>query len=584
MPCMWSGKLWSGLRTSIAAGTALALGGCITNQGLPPWFSETMMEELRTQQEYADFIAARYAGMSGDPSAAAAYYRRAPTNAPDDSSLLERATFSTLASGDAREAIRIASEAGPSVSATSPSAQLALIVRDIGAGNARSALQRLKTSNLGAINADLSGFLTAWLTAQENVDKGLAVLAAIAPRRAMVGEQAAVQGLVFLSGGRDDKATESFAQAQRLPLASTDLIAALNARLLASRSDFAGARKTIAEEVDQHGPGSATDYVLGLLESGQPVAHPKLSVRQGAAMVIYLVSAGGIARSSPEIAALRYSLALQLDPELAPARLRFADAFEQQERLEDAIEVLREINANSPWRAEARIQEAWLLDKLDRPGEALVAADQALASSRRRDIVLGAADLNRINGANERAIKLYDEVIAADAAAGAADWQVLFARATVRSAAGDWKGAETDATAALAIEPDRPELQNFLGYAWVDRGERVQEGMALIRKAAASRPDQGYIVDSLGWAHYRLGQYPEAVEALERAAELSPTDSEILDHLGDAYWRVGREAEARYQWAAALARKPDPTREQSLRGKLDKGLPAAPAASLASRP
>ncbi len=543
------------------------------------------MDELRTQQEYADFIAARYAGMAGDTPAAAAYYRRAFGNAPTDASLLERATFATLASGDAREAIRIASEADPSVSASSPSAQLALIVDDIGAGRARTALQRLKTASLGAINNDLTGFLIAWLTGSESADKGLAQLAAMTPRRQLAGEQATVQGLILMAAGRDDKAMEAFDQARRLPMASPDLVASIGARLMASRGDLAGAHKVILSSIEENGRGSATDFVLAAIEGGQPVARPKLSLRQGASVIIYLTSAAGIARTGPELAALRYSLALHLDPELAPARLRFADAFEQEGRLEDAIDVLREVNPNSPWRAEARMQEAWLLDKLDRPGEALVAADQALASSRRRDIVIGAADMNRFNGNHERAAKLYDEVIAADAAAGAPDWQVLFARASARSRAGEWKGAEADAVAALAIEPDRPELQNFLGYGWVDRGERVEEGMALIRKAAASRPDQGYIVDSLGWAYFRLGRYAEAVDNLERAAELAPTNPEIVDHLGDAYWRTGREAEARYQWAAALALKPgDPTSEQTLRNKLDKGLPAIPAASLASRP
>ncbi len=543
------------------------------------------MDELRTQQEYADFIAARYAGMAGDTPAAAAYYRRAFGNAPTDASLLERATFATLASGDAREAIRIASEADPSVSASSPSAQLALIVDDIGAGRARTAMQRLKTASLGAINNDLTGFLIAWLTGSESADKGLAQLAAMTPRRQLAGEQATVQGLILMAAGRDDKAMEAFDQARRLPMASPDLVASIGARLMASRGDLAGAHKVILSSIEENGRGSATDFVLAAIEGGQPVARPKLSLRQGASVIIYLTSAAGIARTGPELAALRYSLALHLDPELAPARLRFADAFEQEGRLEDAIDVLREVNPNSPWRAEARMQEAWLLDKLDRPGEALVAADQALASSRRRDIVIGAADMNRFNGNHERAAKLYDEVIAADAAAGAPDWQVLFARASARSRAGEWKGAEADAVAALAIEPDRPELQNFLGYGWVDRGERVEEGMALIRKAAASRPDQGYIVDSLGWAYFRLGRYAEAVDNLERAAELAPTNPEIVDHLGDAYWRTGREAEARYQWAAALALKPgDPTSEQTLRNKLDKGLPAIPAASLASRP
>lgn len=577
--------MWSGIRASLLAVTVVGLaGGCVTSPGYGPWFSAAMLDELRTQQEYADFIAARYAGMSGDPSAAAAYYRRALGNAPKDAVLLERATFATLISGDAGEATRLVAAADASVVQQSPTAQLVLIVDEIGAGKTKSALQRLKSADLGAINADLAGLLTAWLTAAENTDRGVAALAQLPPRRLMAGEQAAIQGLMFLTDNRDDKAIDSFNQAQRLPLASPDLIAALNARLMASRSDFAGARKAIALEIEENGPGSLTDSVLAQLETGQPVPRPKLSTRQGAAMVVYFASAGGIARSSPELAALRYSLALRLDPELAPARLAFAEAFNQQDRAGDAVEVLREIGATSPWRAEALIQQAWLLNGLDRPGEALVAADQALVSSRRRDIAIAVADLNRINGNHERARKLYDEIIAADLAANAPDWRVLFARANALSAGGNWPAAEADAMAALAMEPDRPEIQNFIGFGWVERGEKVEQGLALVRKAAAARPDQGYIVDSLGWAYFRLGKYDEAVTQLERASELSPADAEIFDHLGDAYWRAGREVEARYQWTAALRLDPDPAREQSLHNKLEKGLPAIPAASLASRP
>lgn len=577
--------MWSGFRASLLAATACICAGCVSGPaGYGTWFSQAMLEELETQQEYADFIAARYAGMSGDPSAAAAYYRRAFGNTPTDPASLERATFATLISGDAGEATRMVASVDASVAQQSPSAQLVLVVDDIGAGKTKSALQRLKATDLGAINADLSGFLTAWLTAAENIDKGVAALAQLPPRRMLAGEQAAIQGLMYLGAGRDEKAIEAFDQAQRLPLAATDLVASLNARLMASRGDYAGARKAIALEIDENGASSLTDQVLALFETGEPVARPKLSTRQGAAIVIYLASAGGIAKSSPELAALRYSLALRLDPELAPARLAFAEAFNQQDRPEDAVEVLREIQATSPWRAEALIQQAWLLNGIDRPGEALVAADQALASSRRRDIAINVADLNRVNGNHERARRLYDEIIAADLEAKQPDWRVLFARANALKAGGDWKAAEADALAALAIEADRPEIQNFLGFGWVERGENLQQGLSLIRRAAEARPDQGYIVDSLGWAHFRMGQYSEAVSHLERATELSPADAEIFDHLGDAYWRAGREAEARYQWTAALRLKPGPEREQSLRGKLEKGLPALPAASLASRP
>lgn len=576
--------MWSGHRAFVLAAILGLGGGCVSSPGYGPWFSQAMLEELRTQQEYADFIAARYAGMAGDPSAASGFYRRAFGNAPSDPGLLERATFATLVSGDAGEATRFVQAADASVSQQSPSAQLVLIVDDIGAGRTKSAMQRLKNANLGAINTDLAGFLNAWLLATENTDKGIAALSQLPPRRLLAGEQAAIKGLMLLSAGRDGEAIAAFNQAQRLPLASPDLVASLNARLLASRSDFPAARKSVELQIEAHGESSLTDWVMAQINSGQLVQRPKLSTRQGAAIVIYLASAGGIARSSPELAALRYSLALRLDPELAPARIAFAEAFNQQDRPEDAIEVLRNIQANSPWRAEALVKQAWLLDAIGSPGEALVAVDQALVSSLRRDVLITAADLNRINGNHERARKLYDEVVKADMDAGTPDWGVLYARATTLNAAGDWKGAEADLVAALALEPNQAELQNFLGYGWVNRGERVDEGMALIRKAAAARPDQGYIIDSLGWANFRLGKYAEAVTELERAAELAPSDPEIVDHLGDAYWRAGREAEARYEWTEALSLKPDPVREQSLRGKLEKGLPALPAASLASRP
>jgi tetratricopeptide (TPR) repeat protein len=158
---------------------------------------------------------------------------------------------------------------------------------------------------------------------------------------------------------------------------------------------------------------------------------------------------------------------------------------------------------------------------------------------------------------------------------------VLFARASARNGMGDWKGAEADLVAALAIEPDRPELQNFLGYGWVSRGEKVAEGMDLIRKAVAARPDQGYMVDSLGWAHFALGQYEQAVEALERAAELSPSDPEIVDHLGDAYWRAGRQTEAAFEWRRALRLAPDDQREAALKAKIDRGLPPLSTTALA---
>jgi Flp pilus assembly protein TadD len=100
----------------------------------------------------------------------------------------------------------------------------------------------------------------------------------------------------------------------------------------------------------------------------------------------------------------------------------------------------------------------------------------------------------------------------------------------------------------------------------------LDDGMAMIKKAVQQRPDDGYIVDSLGWAYFRIGNYDEAVKQLERAIELKPEDPTINDHLGDAYWRVGRELEARFQWAHARDLKPEPEELPKIEEKLKNGL------------
>ncbi len=103
----------------------------------------------------------------------------------------------------------------------------------------------------------------------------------------------------------------------------------------------------------------------------------------------------------------------------------------------------------------------------------------------------------------------------------------------------------------------------------------------MIKKAVELRPQDGYIVDSLGWAYYMLGRYDEAVVELEKAVKLRPEDPTINDHMGDAYWRVGRLLEATFQWNHAIAGKPEPEDLVKIEAKLKKGLPDIPGQSSA---
>jgi Flp pilus assembly protein TadD len=185
------------------------------------------------------------------------------------------------------------------------------------------------------------------------------------------------------------------------------------------------------------------------------------------------------------------------------------------------------------------------------------------------------ADLLRADERYDDSAKVLDGLIAA----GAPDWRLLYMRAVDNQETGRWDAAEADLQRALKIRPDDPELLNFLGYTWIDRGEKLTQALAMVRKAVDLDPHSGAMIDSLGWGYYRLGDYQSAVDNLETAVTLEPADPDVNNHLGDAYWRVGRKLEARFQWTRVLSLDPSAKLKAEVEGKLKSGLegPDAPA-------
>ena len=144
-----------------------------------------------------------------------------------------------------------------------------------------------------------------------------------------------------------------------------------------------------------------------------------------------------------------------------------------------------------------------------------------------------------------KAAEAYDKAVAAAAANGdEVSWSLYYFRGIAHERTKQWPKAEKDFRQALALQPDQALVLNYLGYSWVDQGMNLDEAFDMLRKAVEQRPRDGYIVDSLGWAFYRLGRYDEALRFLERALELRASDPTINDHLGDVYWRGGRKIEA----------------------------------------
>ena len=241
------------------------------------------------------------------------------------------------------------------------------------------------------------------------------------------------------------------------------------------------------------------------------------------------------------------------------------------------------IPTSSPAFIEAQIGRARVAQQ-DGATDAAVVILQDLDAAHPGDVrvVQALADTLRRQSRFAEAVTQYDTAIRLTGTPGPFDWPMYYARAISLSELKRWPEAEADFRRALALDPNQPQVLNYLGYSYVDRGENLDEALKMIQHAVLEAPDQGYIVDSLGWALFRLGRVQEAVVPMERASMLLPVDPIVTDHLGDVYWSVGRKMEARFQWRRALSFHPAEADAARISRKLEIGLDAVLAEEKAS--
>jgi Flp pilus assembly protein TadD len=298
------------------------------------------------------------------------------------------------------------------------------------------------------------------------------------------------------------------------------------------------------------------------------------SAQAGAAEVLYGLGAALGRRGGEDLGLVYLQLALYLSPNQPLALLSLADLYEQTKNYQLAIKVYERVPTSSPLKRNAEIQLAVDLDASDRAEEAKTRLGKLVAESPHDlDAIMALGNILRGRKAFAECGEVYGKGIATIAEPQKSNWLIFYFRGICNERAKKWAQAEADLKQALKLFPDQPHVLNYLGYSWIDQGIHLDEGMNMIRRAVEQRPDDGYIVDSLGWAYYRLGNYDEAVKNLERAVELKPDDPTINDHLGDIYWKVGRTLEARFQWAHARDLKPDPDDLEKIKKKLVSGLP-----------
>ncbi len=285
----------------------------------------------------------------------------------------------------------------------------------------------------------------------------------------------------------------------------------------------------------------------------------------------YLAAAGSLqVQDQGEAAMLLLRLALDLRPGLGAARLLEAD-FEELQQQPQAARVLLDGFGDDVLAPVARLHLAGLMQRAGDTDGALAELDALARERPQSPLPLSQkAGLLRAKGQFEAAVVAYDQAIARLAGKpGASDWALFYARGVAREQAHDRRGSEADMRRALALAPDQPVVLNYLGFSWADRGEHLAEARRMIERAVQADPNDGAIVDSLGWVMLRQGDLPDAVRVLEHATELMPDDAILTGHLGDAYAATGRTLEAGYQWQRALMLHPEPDEERQLRAKLE---------------
>ena len=526
---------------------------------------------------FGDYLAGLIAGQGRDLSAAADYMIRALEHDPDNVDLLRRAFALAAADGRHAETLRLARrliEINPDGATANLVLAVDAVVRD-DTEEAALRLDALSDRGLATIYAPL---LKGWL------EVGRGNLDAAAERAAPLAERKGFASLLALHMAlfRDVAGDRAAADAAFRRLLDDSAAPSLRVTWLAGNFFERGGDQEAAADVYRRYRESMPKSIL--LENAEARLAADVvptailaSYKHGWAEVLFNIGGVLSRERADQLALIHTHLALRLKPDLEIAQLLIGEILEGQDRSEAAIAAYRRIDPASPLAWSARLRIAEELVRLERHEEAVVELE-TLAAERpdRFEPLFRTGNLLRQQERFGEAAAAYDRAFERLGELESYHWNFFYFRGIALERDGQWERSEADFLKALELEPEQPYVMNYLAYSWVEQKTHLQEAEDMLIRAVDLRPNDGYIVDSLGWVYYRLGVFDKAADYLERAVELRPQDPVINDHLGDAYWRVGRHREARFQWRRSLSLEPEVDLVPTIEAKIERGLVPQP--------
>jgi tetratricopeptide (TPR) repeat protein len=509
---------------------------------------------------FSAFLNGHFAASEADSVTAAREYLRAVADMPATPELVRQALLAAIMSGSA-EAVGLARQLP-----NEPMAQILLGSEAARTGDWQTALLRFDSLPQNGPTRLLRPLLAAWAEqGAGQTDHALARLEPLLnePRfRSAYGLHAA---LIADQAGRTADAARYYEIAEADNAARPLRLAQILASFAARQGREADALRILDSTA------RATPVLRISLPALASALHqrPVPTAIDGIAEACLDLAGALHLENEDPFAMLLVQLALISRPDFAAARLVGSDILEAGRHPDRALEILTPVGAEDPLGAVVRLRRAELEGHLGQQTEALEQLKElsaAYTDSTLPDAEAG--DLLRVAGDYPGAAAAYTRAIARITTPLEPDWPLFYDRGVAYEQANEWPQAEADFQTALQIEPNQPVVMNYLAYSWANRGEHLEEARRMLETAVQQRPDDGAIIDSLGWVMLRQGENEAATRMLERASELQPEDPTINGHLGDAYWAAGRKMEATYQWRRALTLNPLPADAAKLQAKL----------------
>ena len=541
-------------RLLLAAAALAALSACATTPDAvapKPGASLDVGAPTSDASVYGLYLAGQAAMFAGDSHSAADLFGRASQKTPDAGFLKDRVFTAALMSGDVAKAAALAPSLDNTESGARVLGALARSVEAMANGHGEEAYQALEKAGDVGRSDPAAPLLKPWAAAAAGRTEASIAVPASRDRLSRLIAQID-QGLLMERAHRLAEAETAFKGLTGDHVA-LPLVAAAYGPFLERR----GRRQEAVALYDQVLAGNPGDPVTGEARARAAAKGPAPAMptpREGAAQALMAPTAVVLADKEQELGLVYLRLILRLDPSQSEAWLLLGDTLTSLGDTTGARNAFAQVGPKSGHYVEARTRLAWSWQNDDKDQALKIAQETVQQRPTSQDAKISLADLLRADEHFAESAKVLDPLIAG--AGGRAEWRLYYMRGVALERAGHWPEAESDLQQALTLKPNSPEVLNYLGYSWVNRGTRVKEGLGMIEKALLAQPDEGAYVDSLGWAYFKLGDYKKALEYLERAATLDAGDAEINDHLGDLYWRLGRRDEAKFQWRAVLTFKP----------------------------